>query len=106
MSTKNTAPAETTESVEATAEETTPKAKRAPRASTVERLEQALIDAKAKETARAERRIGAVRGALEAAEQLEEHARLYVAAVRAASRAEESMEALGMVFTRPPWRMP
>ena len=69
MSTKNTAPAETTESVEATAEETTPKAKRAPRASTVERLEQALIDAKAKETARAERRIGVIRDALEAAEQ-------------------------------------
>ena len=69
MSTKNTAPAETTESVEATAEETTPKAKRAPRASTVERLEQALIDAKAKQSARAERRVGVVREALEAAEQ-------------------------------------
>ena len=72
MSTKNTAPAETTESVEAAAEETTPKAKRAPRApraSTVERLEQALIDAKAKESARAERRIGVIRDALEAAEQ-------------------------------------
>ena len=69
MSAKNTAPAETTESVEATAEETTPKAKRAPRASTVERLEQALIDAKAKESARAERRIGVIRDALEAAEQ-------------------------------------
>ena len=69
MSTKNTASAETTEAVEATAEETTPKAKRAPRASTVERLEQALIDAKAKESARAERRVGVVRDALEAAEQ-------------------------------------
>ena len=69
MSTKNTASAETTEAVEAPVEETTPKAKRAPRASTVERLEQALIDAKAKETARAERRVGVIRDALEAAEQ-------------------------------------
>ena len=69
MSTKNTASAETTEAVEAPVEETTPKAKRAPRASTVERLEQALIDAKAKQSARAERRVGVVREALEAAEQ-------------------------------------
>ena len=69
MSTKNTASAETTEAVEAPVEETTPKPQRAPRASTVERLEQALIDAKAKQSARAERRIGVIRDALEAAEQ-------------------------------------
>ena len=69
MSTKNTASAETTEAVEVPVEETAPKAQRAPRASTVERLEQALIDAKAKESARAERRVGVIRDALEAAEQ-------------------------------------
>ena len=71
MSTKNTAPAETeVEGIEPeTTEATEAKPKRAPRASTVERLEQALIDAKAKETARAERRIGVIRDALEAAEQ-------------------------------------
>ena len=69
MSTKNTASAETTEAVEVAFEEIATKAKRAPRASTVERLEQALIDAKAKESARAERRVGVIRDALEAAEQ-------------------------------------
>ena len=83
MSTKNTAPAETTESVEATAEETTPKAKRAPRASTVERLEQALIDAKAKQSARAERRVGVLREALEAAEQRAHRANAQVTELQA-----------------------
>ena len=54
MSTKNTAPADTkVEGLEPeTTEATEAKPKRAPRASTVERLEQALIDAKAKESVR------------------------------------------------------
>ena len=71
MSIKNTASAGTkVEGIElGTTEGTEAKFKRAPRASTVERLEQALIDAKAKQSARAERRVGVVREALEAAEQ-------------------------------------
>ena len=71
MSTKNTAPADTKVEgiVPETTEATEAKPKRAPRASTVERLEQALIDAKAKQSARAEHRVGVVREALEAAEQ-------------------------------------
>ena len=71
MSTKNTAPADTkVEGIEPeTTEATEAKPKRAPRASTVERLEQALIDAKAKESARAKHRVGVIRDALEAAEQ-------------------------------------
>ena len=74
MSIKNTASADTkVEGIElGTTEGTEAKFKRAPRApraSTVERLEQALIDAKAKQSARAERRVGVVREALEAAEQ-------------------------------------
>ena len=85
MSIKNTASAGTkVEGIElGTTEGTEAKFKRSPRASTVERLEQALIDAKAKQSARAERRVGVVREALEAAEQRAHRANAKVTELKA-----------------------